>query len=327
MKKISLVVPCYNEEANIEALYEAITEEFRTELPGYDYELIYIDNDSKDHSRDIIRLLAMKDPHVKGILNANNFGQFNSPYYGLLQMTGDCVITLACDFQDPVDMIHKFVAGWEEGYKIVIGVKTKSKENPLIYGPRTLYYKTIKRFSNVEMIMHYTGFGLYDKDFIDVLRKLDDPTPFLRGIVAEIGYRHLEIPYTQPKRRAGKSSNNFYRLYDGAMLSFTSYTKIGLRLATFIGFFGAFASFVIAIVYLILKLTNWYGFEAGMAPLIILVAALGSLQLLFIGLIGEYILAINQRVMKRPLVVEEERVGIWDEKKEETQEKNSEEQA
>ena len=327
MKKISLVVPCYNEEANIEALYEAITEEFRTELPGYDYELIYIDNDSKDHSRDIIRLLAMKDPHVKGILNAKNFGQFNSPYYGLLQMTGDCVITLACDFQDPVDMIHKFVAGWEEGYRIVIGVKTKSKENPLIYGLRTLYYKTIKRFSNVEMIMHYTGFGLYDKDFIDVLRKLDDPTPFLRGIVAEIGYRHLEIPYTQPKRRAGKSSNNFYRLYDGAMLSFTSYTKIGLRLATFIGFFGAFASFVIAIVYLILKLTNWYGFEAGMAPLIILVAALGSLQLLFIGLIGEYILAINQRVMKRPLVVEEERVGIWDEKKEETQEKNSEEQA
>jgi glycosyltransferase involved in cell wall biosynthesis len=327
MKKISLVVPCYNEEANIEALYEAITEEFRTELPGYDYELIYIDNDSKDHSRDIIRLLAMKDPHVKGILNAKNFGQFNSPYYGLLQMTGDCVITLACDFQDPVDMIHKFVAGWEEGYKIVIGVKTKSKENPLIYGLRTLYYKTIKRFSNVEMIMHYTGFGLYDKDFIDVLRKLDDPTPFLRGIVAEIGYRHLEIPYTQPKRRAGKSSNNFYRLYDGAMLSFTSYTKIGLRLATFIGFFGAFASFVIALVYLILKLTNWYGFEAGMAPLIILVAALGSLQLLFIGLIGEYILAINQRVMKRPLVVEEERVGIWDEKKEETQEKNSEEQA
>ena len=327
MKKISLVVPCYNEEANIEALYEAITEEFRTELPGYDYELIYIDNDSKDHSRDIIRLLAMKDPHVKGILNAKNFGQFNSPYYGLLQMTGDCVITLACDFQDPVDMIHKFVAGWEEGYKIVIGVKTKSKENPLIYGLRTLYYKTIKRFSNVEMIMHYTGFGLYDKDFIDVIRKLDDPTPFLRGIVAEIGYRHLEIPYTQPKRRAGKSSNNFYRLYDGAMLSFTSYTKIGLRLATFIGFFGAFASFVIAIVYLILKLTNWYGFEAGMAPLIILVAALGSLQLLFIGLIGEYILAINQRVMKRPLVVEEERVGIWDEKKEENQEKNSEEQA
>ena len=168
---------------------------------------------------------------------------------------------------------------------------------------------------------------LYDKDFIDVLRKLDDPTPFLRGIVAEIGYRHLEIPYTQPKRRAGKSSNNFYRLYDGAMLSFTSYTKIGLRLATFIGFFGAFASFVIAIVYLILKLTNWYGFEAGMAPLIILVAALGSLQLLFIGLIGEYVLAINQRVMKRPLVVEEERVGIWDEKKEENQEENSEEQA
>ncbi len=320
MKKISLVIPCYNEEANVEALKDAITEEFE-KLPQYDYEIIFIDNDSKDHTRDLIRLMAAKDPHVKGILNAKNFGQFNSPYYGLLQMTGDCVITLAADFQDPVDMIPKFLEGWEEGYKIVIGVKTKSKENPIIYGLRTLYYKTIKRFSNVEMIMHYTGFGLYDKDFIEVLRKLDDPTPFLRGIVAEIGYRHKEIPYTQPKRRAGKSSNNFYRLYDGAMLSFTSYTKIGLRLATFIGFFGAFVSFVIAIVYLILKLNDWYGFSAGMAPLIILVAALGSLQLLFIGLIGEYILAINQRVMKRPLVVEEERVGIWDEPKKENEEK------
>ena len=323
MKKISLVIPCYNEEANVEALKDAITEEFE-KLPQYDYEIIFIDNDSKDHTRDLIRLMAMKDPHVKGILNAKNFGQFNSPYYGLLQMTGDCVITLAADFQDPVDMIPKFLEGWEEGYKIVIGVKTKSKENPIIYGLRTLYYKTIKRFSNVEMIMHYTGFGLYDKDFIEVLKKLDDPTPFLRGIVAEIGYRHKEIPYTQPRRRAGKSSNNFYRLYDGAMLSFTSYTKIGLRLATFIGFIGAFVSFVIAIVYLVLKLIDWYGFSAGMAPLIILVAALGSLQLLFIGLIGEYILAINQRVMKRPLVVEEERVGIWDEPKAENEEKTEE---
>ena len=162
MKKISLVIPCYNEEANVEALKDAITEEFE-KLPQYDYEIIFIDNDSKDHTRDLIRLMAMKDPHVKGILNAKNFGQFNSPYYGLLQMTGDCVITLAADFQDPVDMIPKFLAGWEEGYKIVIGVKTKSKENPIIYGLRTLYYKTIKRFSNVEMIMHYTGFGLYDK--------------------------------------------------------------------------------------------------------------------------------------------------------------------
>ena len=312
MKKISVVVPCYNEEENVEALAAAITEEFR-KLPQYDYEIIFIDNDSKDHTRDLIRLMAVKDPHVKGILNAKNFGQFNSPYYGLMQMTGDCVISLAADFQDPVDMIPKFLEGWEEGYKIVIGVKTKSQENPIIYGLRTLYYKIIRKFSNVEMIMHYTGFGLYDKDFIEVLRTLDDPTPFLRGIVAEIGYRHKEIPYTQPKRRAGKSSNGFYSLYDGAMLSFTSYTKIGLRLATFIGFAGSFASFVIAVVYLILKLVNWDDFEAGMAPLIILVAALGSLQLLFIGLIGEYVLAINQRVMKRPLVVEEERVGIWDE--------------
>jgi len=323
-KLISIVIPCYNEQENVGPISEAVRAQFDTvpRLQKYDWEILFMDNDSADATRERIRELCAADPeHIRAIFNAKNFGQFNSPYYGLLQMTGDCVITLAADFQDPVDMIPKFLEGWEEGYKIVIGVKTKSQENPIIYGLRTIYYKTIKRFSNVEMIMHYTGFGLYDKDFIEVLKKLDDPTPFLRGIVAEIGYRHKEIPYTQPKRRAGKSSNNFYRLYDGAMLSFTSYTKIGLRLATFIGFIGAFVSFVIAIVYLVLKLIDWYGFSAGMAPLIILVAALGSLQLLFIGLIGEYILAINQRVMKRPLVVEEERVGIWEEPNKEIEEK------
>ena len=228
-------------------------------------------------------------------------------------MTGDAGILLACDFQDPVEMIREFVHGWEEGYKIVIGVKTKSEESQLIYGLRSLYYKLIRRFSDVEQIEQYTGFGLYDRAFVEVLAKLDDPTPFLRGVVAELGFRRKEIEYTQPLRRAGKTKNNWYSLYDGAMLSFTSYTKIGLRLATFTGFFGSFISFVIAIVFLIRKLTDWYGYEAGVAPLIILVGILGSLQLLFIGLIGEYILSINHRVMKRPLVVEEERVGDWDE--------------
>ena len=312
MSKISVVIPCYNEEENVEAIAGAVKAEFEEFLPAYDYEILFIDNDSRDRTRDLIRLLAEKDPHVKAIFNAKNFGQFKSPYYGLLQMTGDAGILMAADFQDPVEMIRQFVQGWEEGYKIVIGRKTKSDENKLLYFIRGIYYKMIRKFSDVEQIEQYTGFGLYDRAFVEVLQKLDDPTPFLRGIVAELGFRRKEIEYRQPKRRAGKTSNNFYRLYDGAMLSFTSYTKIGLRIATFLGFFGAFVSMVIAIVYLVLKLVNWDGFEAGIAPLIILVAVLGSMQLFFIGLIGEYIMSINSRVMKRPLVVEEERIGNWE---------------
>jgi len=316
MKKISVVIPCYNEEENVEAMAEAVTREFQEKLPAYDYEIIFIDNDSKDRTRDLLRVIIAGNPKVKAIFNAKNFGQFSSPYYGLLQMTGDAGILLACDFQDPVEMIHKYVAGWVEGYKIVIGIKTKSDENRLMYFLRGIYYKLIKKFSDVEQIEQYTGFGLYDRKFVEVLKTLDDPTPFMRGVVAELGFRRKEIEYTQPKRRAGKTSNNFFRLYDGAMLSFTSYTKIGLRIATFVGFFGAGFSFLIAIYYLVKKLLNWYEFQAGMAPLVILVCVLGSLQLIFIGLIGEYILAINKRVMHRPLVVEEERVGIFTEPEE-----------
>ena len=313
MKKISVVIPCYNEEENVQAMTEAVKTEFRDHLPGYDYEIIFIDNDSKDRTRDLLRMIVASDPKVKAILNAKNFGQFNSPYYGLMQMTGDAAVLLACDFQDPVEMIREFVKGWEEGYRIVIGVKNKSDENPLIYWMRSVYYWLIKKWSNVEQIKQFTGFGLYDRKFIEVLKTLDDPTPFLRGVVAELGFRHKEIPYTQPKRRAGKTHNNFYTLYDGAMLSFTSYTKIGLRLATFFGAFGAVAGFGIGIYFFIRKLIDWYGYEAGIAPLIILVTVLGSMQLLFIGLIGEYILSINTRVMHRPLVVEEERIGEWEE--------------
>lgn len=314
MKKISVVIPCFNEEENVEAIASAVIDEFRENLPEYDYEIIFIDNDSRDRTRDLIRLLVKSNPKIKAIFNAKNFGQFNSPYYGLLQMTGDAGILMAADFQDPVEMIHKFVEGWEEGYKIVIGRKTKSDENRLVYAIRSLYYKFVRKFSDVEQIEHYTGFGLYDRAFVHVLQDLDDPTPFLRGIVAELGFRRKEIEYRQPKRRAGRTSNNFLKLYDGAMLSITSYTKMGLRVATFIGFFGAIVSFIIALVYLILKLVNWYGFDAGVAPLIILVAVLGSMQLFFIGIIGEYILSINQRMMHRPLVVEEERIGDWEEK-------------
>ena len=309
MKKISIVVPCYNEEENVEPISEAIISEIN-KLQNYTYELIFIDNCSTDKTREKLIQLCNKNKDIKAIFNAKNFGQFNSPYYGLLQTTGDCTLLICADFQDPVDMIPKFVQEWENGYKIVIGVKNKSKENKIMYFLRSCYYKLIKKISDTEQIEHFTGFGLYDKDFIEVLRKLDDPTPFLRGIVAELGFQRKEIPYEQQKRRAGKTHNNFYKLYDAAMLSFTSYTKIGLRLATFLGIFVGIISFIIGIVYFILKLIYWDRFAAGMVPVLIGMFFLGALQLFFIGFLGEYILSINTRVMRRPLVVEEKRINF-----------------
>ena len=315
MKKISVLIPCYNEAENVGPISRAVTEILEKELPQYDYELVFIDNDSTDGTRDIIRGLCANNPRIKAILNARNFGQFNSPYYGMLQVTGDCVIEMVADFQDPVEMIPKYIHEWEKGYKIVIGIKTSSKENRLMYWLRSCYYKTIKKLSDVEQIEHFTGSGLYDREFIEVLRNLDDPTPFLRGIVAELGYRRKEIPYEQPRRRAGKTHNNFYRLYDAAMLSVTSYTKAGLRLATIFGSICAVVSMLIAMVYLVMKLIWWDRFPAGMAPMLIGMLFLGSVQLFFIGFLGEYIMSINQRVMKRPLVIEEERINFNEEEK------------
>ncbi len=311
MKRISVLIPTYNESENVIPLSEAIVEQF-SRLPQYDYEIIFIDNDSQDDTREKIRYLNKGNKHIKGIFNAKNFGQNNSPYYGLLQTTGDCAIMMCADFQDPVEMIPTLIEKWEEGYSIVSCIKTSSKENKFIRFARTCYYKMIKRFSEVEQIEHYTGFGLYDKSFINVLRDLKDPTPFLRGIVAELGYKRIEIPYEQQLRRAGKSKNNFFSLYDIAMLSFTSYTKIGLRLATFLGLFVAIVSFAIAIFYLVYKLIRWDTFNAGMAPMVIGMFFLGAIQLMFLGLMGEYILSMNKRIMNRPLVVEEERVGFDD---------------
>ena len=310
MKTVSIVVPCYNEEENVVPLSKAIIDVFQKDLTQYQYEIIFIDNDSRDHTRDLLRELCKGNSNIKAIFNAKNFGQFNSPYYGLLQATGDCAVLMAADFQDPVEMVPKFVKEWENGYKIVIGIKTSSQENKIMYFLRTCYYKLIKKFSDVDQIEHFTGFGLYDQKFLNVLRQLDDPTPFLRGIVAELGYRRKEIPYEQPLRRAGKTSNNFYRLYDGAMLSITSYTKIGLRLATIFGAICSGISILIAVAYLVMKLIWWDRFPAGTAPILIGMFLLGSIQIFFIGFIGEYILSINQRVMKRPLVVEEERLNF-----------------
>ncbi len=311
-KTISIVVPCYNEEENVVPLAEDLRACFRDELPAYDYEIIFIDNDSSDKTRELVRGLCAEDKGIKAIFNAKNFGQFNSPYYAMLQSTGDATILMAADFQDPVEMIPKFVHAWEDGNKIAIGVKTHSQESKIMYWLRGVYYKIIKKMSSVDQISQFTGFGLYDKSFINVMRNLDDPTPFLRGIVAELGYRRIEIPYTQPQRRAGITHNNFYTLYDAAMLSFTSYTKVGLRIAVFFGAICSALSMIVGLIYLVMKLIWWDRFPAGMAPMLIGMLFLGSIQIFFIGLLGEYILSINQRVMKRPLVVEEERINFGD---------------
>ena len=285
MKTISIVIPCYNEEENVEVMADSLRQLFQKELSHYQYEILFIDNDSQDTTREKIRRLCAEDKGIKGIFNAKNFGQFNSPYYGMLQSSGDCTVLMAADFQEPVEMVPKFVKEWENGYKIVAGIKTTSKENKFMYWLRGCYYKMIKRLSDVEQIEQFTGFGLYDARFIQVLR------------------------------RAGKTSNNFYRLYDAAMLSVTSYTKVGLRLATFIGGFSCIISMIVGFVYLIMKLIWWYRFPAGVAPMLVGMLFLGSVQVFFIGMVGEYVLSINQRVMRRPLVVEEERLNFEAEEK------------
>ena len=310
MKKISILVPTYNEEENVRPLSEAVIQVIQQQLSNYQYEIVFIDNCSTDRTEFILAELCTENPNIKAIFNSKNFGQLNSPYYGLCQTTGDCTILLCADFQDPVDMIPEFVHEWENGYKIVCGIKTSSKENKIMRFFRTCYYKLIKKMSSVEQIEHFTGLGLYDKSFIDVLRNLDDPTPFLRGIVAELGPKRKEIPYEQAKRRAGKTSNNWYKLYDAAMLSFTSYTKIGLRVATILGFIFSAIGFMVALIYLIMKLVYWNTFAAGTAPMLIGVFLFSSIQLFFIGLVGEYIMNINTRIMHRPLVIEEKRLNF-----------------
>lgn len=311
MKKlISVLIPCYNEVENVQPISEAIINEFVTKLPQYDYEIVFIDNFSTDGTRNKIEQICKMNPKIKAIFNAKNFGQFNSPYYGMCQTHGDCTIGMCCDFQDPVELIPRFVAEWEKGYKIVSAIKTQSEENKIVRFLRTCYYKAIKKMSSVEQIEHFTGTGLYDKSFIDVLRELDDPMPFLRGIVAELGPLRKDIEYTQAKRRAGKTHNNWYTLYDAAMLSFTSYTKVGLRVATIIGFLFSLLTMLIAIIYLCAKLIWWEAFPMGTAPMLIGMFFIGSVQLFFIGLVGEYVLNINARVMHRPLVVEEKRINF-----------------
>ena len=311
MKNISILIPAYNEEDNIKPICEAIVNQFSEGfLTNYKYTITFIDNASTDNTRSEIKKVASKNKNVRAIFNAKNFGQFKSPYYGLLQTDGDCTILLCCDFQDPIELIPQMVQEWENGHQVVVMQKTASKENKLVRFFRTIYYKLIKKFSDVEQIEHFTGFALYDKSFIDVLRKLNDPKPFLRGIVAEFASNVKIIEYTQQKRRAGKTKNNFASLYDAAMISFTSYTKVGLRIATFLGFFVALVALVFGIVYLVLKILYWDTFVAGMSPVLLGMFFLGAVVLVFLGVMGEYIMSINDRVINRPLVIEEERINF-----------------
>jgi len=310
MKKISILVPTFNEEENIKPLCAELINIFSGKLSDYDYEILIIDNYSTDRTREHILELCAADKNIKSIFNAKNFGHIRSPFHGMLQTTGDCTIVMCADFQDPPEMIVNFVREWEKGSKVVIGKKNKSYENPVMRLLRSFYYKLIKQISDTEQVEHFTGFGLYDKTFVDVLRQLDDPMPYMRGIVAELGFSRMEIEYVQQKRRFGKTKNNWYTLYDMAMLGITSYSKMVMRLATIFGFIISGLSFAVAMYYLIMKLIYWDKFPFGTAPIIISIFFLGSIQLFFIGFLGEYILNINTRVMKRPLVVEEKRINF-----------------
>ena len=310
MKKISVLIPTFNEQDNVGPLSEAIINQFETNLTKYDYEILFIDNHSSDKTQSKLLELCERNKKIKAIFNSKNFGQHNSPYHGLLQTSGDCVIGMCADFQDPVEMIPQFVSEWEKGYKVVCGVKATSKENGIIYFLRSCYYRLIKKMSNVDIIEHFSGFGLYDKSFIGVLRDLKDPIPFLRGMVAELAPERKEIPYEQQNRKFGKSKNNFFILYDAAMLSFTTYTKVSMRVATFFGFICSALSMIVALIYLVLKLLYWDSFPMGTAPILIGIFFLGSVQLFFIGFLGEYIMNMNTRIINRPLVIEECRINF-----------------
>ena len=311
MKLISVVTPCYNEEENVNSIYNEVKNVF-AKLPDYTYEHIFIDNASQDKTVSILKDIASKDKNVKIIVNSRNFGHIRSPYYGLLQANGDAVILMVADLQDPPLLINDFISKWEEGYKIVTGTKTKSNENRIVFLIRKMFYNTISRISEANQIKNFTGFGLYDRQFIEILRNLDEPYPYFRGLIAELGFCRIEIPYTQPKREKGKTKNNFYTLYDIAMLGFVNHSKLPLRLSSFIGFTVALLSLLIAVAYFVYKLVFWKDFQVGIAPLVIGIFFFGGVQLFFLGIIGEYIGAIFTSVKKRPLVVEKERINFDD---------------
>lgn len=309
MKLISVVTPCYNEEDNVEAVYEQVKVVF-TSLPGYAYEHIFIDNASTDRTMDILREIAHKDPNIKVILNARNFGHIRSPYYGLMQASGECSIMLVADLQDPPGMIRDFLENWENGSKVVLGIKTGSDESATMFLIRKAYYNLIDRISETKLVKNNTGFGLYDKSVIQLFREFNDPYPYLRGLVPETGIRYATVEYHQPQRRKGITKNNFYTLYDIAILGITNHSKIPLRVATFTGFIVALLSLLVSFGYLIAKLIYWDSFSIGVAPLVIGFFFFTSIQMIFLGIIGEYISNIYVKVRQRPLVIEQERINF-----------------
>lgn len=310
MKKISIMTACYNEEENVVQLTDAVRKIMAEELPEYDYEHVFIDNCSEDKTVELLREVCKKDPKVKVIVNARNFGHVRSPFHGLLQTTGDCTISMAADFQEPPALIPTFVKKWEEGYRVVCAVKTTSKENKLMFNVRKIYYNLVKRMSEVESIDNFTGFGLYDRKVIDALKLMDDPYPYFRGLICEIGFKRALVEFEQPRRERGKTNNNFYTLFDMAMLGITSNSKVPLRLATICGFVLSLISFGLAFLYLILKLIFWDSMSMGMAPVVIGMFFFASVQIFLVGLLGEYIAQILTKVTNRPRVIEEERINF-----------------
>ncbi len=309
MKLISIVTPCYNEQENVDEIYARVKSTMSS-LSDYDYEHIFIDNSSTDRTVEILRRIAAKDRNVRVIINTRNFGHIRSPQYALRQTKGDAVIHIVADLQDPPEMIADFIRKWEEGYKIVIGVKEKSEESPLFFAIREMYYNLIGKLSDIYLIKNFTGFGLYDRKVVDTLRQIDDPYPYFRGLICDIDYERAEIPYVQPARRRGFTKNNFYTLYDMAMLGITNHSKVPLRLATMTGFAVAILSLLVALGYFVYKLIFWDNFSVGIAPLVMGLFFFSSVQLFFIGIIGEYIGAIHTQVLKRPLVIEKERINF-----------------
>jgi glycosyltransferase involved in cell wall biosynthesis len=308
-KLISVVSGCFNEEENVRECYLQVKQVFK-EIGRYRYEHIFIDNGSKDKTVAILRELAAADPNIKIIVNARNFGHIRSGYHAMLQARGDAIISLVSDLQDPPELIKDFIRKWEEGFLVVIGIKLESDESPLFFMVRKLYYELVTRLAEIELNKNTTGFGLYDRRFMEVLREIDDPYPYFRGLVSEIGFPVAKIPYHQPVRKRGITSNNFYTLYDMAMLGITNHSKVPLRMATMLGFAVSFLSLLVAMGYLAFKLLYWDQFSLGLAPLVVGLFFFGSVQLFFIGILGEYIGSIYTQVLKRPPVVELERVNF-----------------
>jgi glycosyltransferase involved in cell wall biosynthesis len=309
MKLISVVTGCFNEEDNVDELHARIRAQFEC-LPAYDFEHIFIDNASTDGTVARIKEIAARDHRVKLIVNTRNFGHIRSPIHALLQARGDAVISMASDLQEPPELIPKFIARWEQGYRVVAGVKPRSQHTTAMFYIRRFFYATIGRISDTRLIPNFTGFGLYDRSVVEVIRQMDDPYPYFRGMIADIGFEHAEIPFVQPGRRRGLSKNNFYTLYDMAILGITSHSKVPIRLATMAGFGLSAISLAVAIGYLVYKLFRWDQFSVGIAPVVIGFFFFASVQLFFIGVLGEYIAAIHTQVMKRPLVVEKERINF-----------------